>query len=178
MEAPVTLSPQIKLSAMTGQSPATLSSLQTFYMKFVLPIIWISAFATGTVALFVSPDPNPDAAFVKWLFPAFTVVGTVFLWRTCMRLKRVRMDDRALYISNYSTEIVVPLRDIAEVTENRWINIHPVTVKFHRATEFGSQIVFMPKARWFGFWSSHPVVGQIRDAVSRAAGGGYGKPLN
>jgi len=80
------------------------------------------------------------------------------------------MDDKALYISNYSTEIVVPLNNVAGVTENVLINIHPITILFRSETEFGSQIVFMPESRWFGFWSSHPVVGEIQNAVARAGG--------
>jgi hypothetical protein len=87
-----------------------------------------------------------------------------------MRLKRVRIDDKVLYVSNYVTEIAVPLVNVAEVRENRWVNIHAITIQFHSATEFGSRIVFMPKARWFGFWSSHPVVAEIRAAVNRATG--------
>ena len=30
------------------------------------------------------------------------------------------------------------------------------------STEFGDRIVFMPKIRWFAFFSSHPVVGELR----------------
>jgi hypothetical protein len=41
-----------------------------------------------------------------------------------------------------------------------------------RETDFGSQIVFMPKVRWFAFFSSHPVVADIRNAVARAGGNG------
>jgi hypothetical protein len=52
------------------------------------------------------------------------------------------------------------------------INIHPVTIVFRSETAFGSQIVFMPESRWFGFWSSHPVVEEIQNAVARAVGGG------
>jgi hypothetical protein len=85
------------------------------------------------------------------------------------------MDDRALYISNYVREIVVPLANVAEVSENRWINIHPVTLAFYTDTELGSRIVFMPKVRWFAFWSSHPVVEDIRRAVARATGRGPGE---
>jgi hypothetical protein len=163
--------PQMESPA-AAQIVYTLSSLQTFYMKFVFPIVWIGLFTAGTVTLLAASNLDPDAAFLKWLFPAVTVVGAVFLWWACMRLKRVRMDDHALYISNYVSEIVVPLRDVAEVTENRWINIHPVTIKFRRETDFGSQIVFMPKVRWFAFFSSHPVVADIRNAVARAVGNG------
>lgn len=156
--------------------PRTLSSAQTVLMKTVFPILWIGAFTAATISLFLSPeswhgsDGGPPDGGLKWFFLIITIVGTVFIWRTGVRLKRVRMDEKALYISNFSNEIMVPLVNVAEVTENRWINIHPVTIHFHADTEFGSRITFMPKARWFAFWSSHPVVQEIRLAAGRATG--------
>jgi hypothetical protein len=156
--------------------PRTLSSSQTSIMKFLFPIIWIGGFAGGTAWLFLSPDSlqtgqdGPPDPSMKWLFLVATIVGTIFIWWGCVRLKRVRMDDKALYISNYSREAIVPFANVAGVTENRWINIHPVTIQFHADTDFGSQVTFMPKTRWFAFWSSHPVVEEIRLAVSRATG--------
>ena len=157
-------------------SPRTLSSAQTFLMKVLFPPLWIGGFAIATAIFFLIPGlvhdagggpPDPDS---KWFFLFATIAGTAFIWWLCIPLKRVRMDDRALYISNYSTEIAVPLRNVARVSENRWINIHPITIEFHAETEFGPRIVFMPKARWFAFWSSHPVVQEIRTAVDRATG--------
>lgn len=145
-------------------------------MKIIFPPLWIGGFALGTVALFLSPASWHDAnggpldPDTKWFFLLATLVGGGFIWWSCIRLKRVRMDDRALYISNYSTEISVPLVNVAQVSENRWVNIHPVTIQFHAVTEFGSQVVFMPKTRWFAFWSSHPVVEEIRAAVQGATG--------
>jgi hypothetical protein len=170
----VTFGPKAESPAPT-EIAYTLSSLQTIYMKFVFPTVWIGGFATGSIFLLLTPGLDPNAAFLKVLFPIATVIGALFIWWTCMRLKRVRMDSRSLYISNYRTEIVVPLREVAEVTENVWLNIHPVTVKFLHETEFGSKVVFIPTQRWFAFWSSHPVVDKIRDAVARAGGGNYGR---
>lgn len=133
----------------TPEALKTLSSMQTFLMKIVFPTVWISGFAIGTLSLFLSSDPDPSTAFLKWQFLFFTVAGTCFIWWSCMRLKRVRMDDTALYVSNYRTEITVPFSNVAKVTENRWMNIHPVTIKLYSDTEFGRQFVFMPKTRWF-----------------------------
>ena len=162
-------------------SPRLLSSRQTFIMKVLFPILWIGGFAAATLSLFLSPDSWHGAegggadAETKWTFLAVTIAGSFFIWWTCVRLKRIRMDDRALYISNYLREIVVPLGNVAEVTENRWINIHPVTLVLHTETEYGSRVVFMPKVRWFAFWSSHPVVEEVRKAVARATGRGPGE---
>jgi hypothetical protein len=156
--------------------PRTLSSAQTFFMKIVFPILWIGGFGIGTAAVFLLPhsasgsDGGPSDASDKWFFAVAQIVGTVFLWWLCVPLKRVRIDDKALYISNYSREIIVPLANVADVSENRWINIDPVTIQFHSETEFGSHITFMPRIRWFGAWSSHPVVDEIQQAVNRATG--------
>ena len=152
----------------------TLSSNQTFYLKCVLPIFWVGLFSTGTLGLFLSPESwkgangDPAPVWLKWLFLSFTLFGAALAWWFCVRIKRVRMDDRSLYISNYFREVVVPLADVAEVTENLWTNFHPVTVRFRLDTPFGSSITFVPKLRLFHFWSSHPVVEEIRAAVRRA----------
>jgi hypothetical protein len=158
----------------------TLSSAQTFVMKFILPPLWITGFGLGTLALFMPGDgfhdntgapPPPE---MKWTLLGAWLLGSAFIYWSCVRLKRVRMDDDALYISNYQKEIRVLLRDVAAISENRWLNIHPVTIELSRPTEFGDRIVFMPKVRWFGFWSSHPVVAELREAARRAARGERG----
>jgi hypothetical protein len=156
--------------------PRTISSAQTYLMKVIFPVLWIGTFATVTVLLFsggggfTDEAGNPPDPSLKWTLLFATLVGGAFIYWTCIRLKRVAVDAQTLYISNYQQEIVVPLRDVEDVTENRWINIHPVTIRFHRDTEFGTSIVFMPKVRWFAFFSSHPIVAELRAAAARSRG--------
>jgi hypothetical protein len=143
----------------------TLSSAQTFWMEFVFPTIWISMFGLGTFAMFLGAfrgthNTAPPEA-MKWSFLAAWIVGTAFIYWGCARLKRVRINESAIYVSNYRKEIRIPFDDIAHVTENRWINIHPVTVHFRSATAFGDRIVFIPKIRMFS-WRFHLVVGELR----------------
>jgi hypothetical protein len=154
-----------------------LSSAQTFFMKFVFPVIWIGGFSFGTLSLFLvgaqfqnnrGQQPPPE---MKWLFLVATAMGTAFIYWTCMRLKRVDMDAQNLYISNYLTDETVPLENVETVTENRWINIHPVTIRFREPTQFGERIVFMPKIRWAPSWYSHPVVQEILEAIKLAETG-------
>jgi len=154
----------------------TISSALTYAVKVVFPVVWIGIFAVATLLLFSSAggatraggDSPPSE--MKWAFLLVTLVGSAFVCWSCVRLKRVELDDAALYISNYQKVIVVPLRDIQDVTENRWINSHPVTIHFHRDTDFGASIVFMPTVRWFAFFSSHPIVAELRTAAARARG--------
>lgn len=146
-----------------------LSSAQTFIMKFVFPAIWISGFGAGTLALWIGAmhgrSGSQPPAEMKWLFLCGWLAGSAFILWFCARLKRVRLDGAILHISNYRREIAVPLTSVDRVTENRWINIHPVTIHFRRTTEFGDAITFMPTARPFGFWSAHPVVAELEQAV-------------
>jgi hypothetical protein len=143
-------------------------------MKFVLPVIWIGGFGFGTATLFRAGDRfghRPPPPEMRWVFLVGLLVGSIVVYWWGVRLMRVAMTDGELRISNYRREIVVPLSDVDEVTENRWINVHPVTVQFVRRTDFGHRIVFMPKVRPFALFSSHPIVAQLRAASENAKRG-------
>ena len=144
----------------------TLSSSQTFWMKFVFPTIWISGFGLGTLALFLEVLRGADNTLpppeMKWMFLVGWIAGTSFIFWACARLKRVRVEESAILVSNYLKEIRIPFDAIAAVTENRWLNIYLVTIHFRSATEFGDRIIFMPRTRIFGL-RSHPVVAELRE---------------
>ena len=145
--------------------PRTISSAQTFIMKVVFPILWISGFGFGTASLWLNfmhgQNGAPPPGAMKFMFLIMWLAGAAFIIWSCARLKRVRVDDKHIYVSNYRREISIPLSYIADVTEIRWINIHPVTVHFRKDTEFGRSITFMPTIRYFALWSSHPVVAEL-----------------
>jgi|HubBroStandDraft_6_1064221.scaffolds.fasta_scaffold07786_7 hypothetical protein len=82
-----------------------------------------------------------------------------------LQLKRVRMDDEALYISNYFREIRVPLGNMEHVSEFLGLRQgNRVTITLRDDTPFGRKIVFLP------FSSSRrgkvdPVVGELRARI-------------
>jgi len=116
-------------------------------------------------------NPGASDASAKWIFLFACLSGTAFIYWSCMRLKAVSVDDNYLYVSNYMREISIPLSEVSDVTENVWLNIHPVTIHLKSPSEFGDKIVFMPTVRFFAFFSSHPVVSELkRLARSRGAG--------
>jgi hypothetical protein len=141
-------------------------------MKVVFPALWIAGFGMGTMVLWLGSFQGKNGVAppteMKWAFLAAWIAGTAFIWWTCAPLKRVRVDDKSIYLSNYLTEVCVPLAAIEDISENRWISSHPITVKFRYDTGFGDRITFMPKVRLFGLWSSHPVVGELHQLASRA----------
>jgi hypothetical protein len=147
-------------------STKLLSSKLTFLTKFVFPALWIGLFGLGTLELWAGKmtgkDGTPPPVEIKFLFLTMWSVGSVFIWWTCMRLKQVRVGDQSIYISNYLKEISIPIGMITDVRENRWINIHPVTIHFRGDTEFGQKITFMPERRFIAPWKRHPVVDELR----------------
>src|SRR5882762_10333658 len=151
----------------------TLSSAQTVLMKLVFPPLWIGGFAIATTTLFLAPTALVDSSGapadpgMKWTFLLLTVFGTAFIWWSCIRLKRVRLDDRMLYVSNYSREIAVPLVSVAEVKENRWLNIHPVTIELPRDRVW---VAYCFHAEGSVVWSLVVSSGRRRDSHCSIAG--------
>ena len=99
-------------------------------------------------------------------------VGVPGVW-CATRLKRVRADDRALYVSNLCSEISIPLTEVNEVTDGRFFLFYlspaTVTIQLSHPSLFGSTIVFIPRFRlyWRGL---HPVARELKELVERARG--------
>jgi hypothetical protein len=139
----------------------TLSSPWTFWAKFLFPAIWISAFGFGTIVLwsggFVDRNNAMPPPRMKFVFLGVWILGTTFILWANAGLKRVRMDERQVYVSNYVQEIHIPFSAITDVKQNRWLNSRPITIYFRDATEFGDQATFIPKWR-IQFWRIDPIV--------------------
>lgn len=131
-------------------------------MKVIFPLLWIPLFGFGTLTMFTGGFQGADAS-PKWMFLFGWIAGSVFIYWSCVRLKEVSADENFLYVSNYLKEVSIPLSEIYDVTENVWLNIHPVTIHLKSPSEFGAKIVFMPKVRVFAFFSSHPVVDELKE---------------
>ncbi len=145
-----------------------LSSLWTFWMKFVFPPLWLGGFAAGTVAMFVAPERfrgGPPPLAVRLCFVAFLCYAAVWLWSRCLTLKRVRTDGGSLYVSNYFREEAIPFGDVGEVGETRWSSPRLAMLHFRRATAFGWDVVFLLPGGWLPPWRTHPVVEDLRRAI-------------
>jgi hypothetical protein len=142
----------------------TLSSAWTFGAKFLFPAIWISAF--GYVTVLWSGGPSQ----MKFVFLVVWIAGTTSILWANAGLKRVRMDERQLYVSNYVQEIHIPFSAITDVKQNRWLNSRPITIYFRDATEFGDKAKFIPKWR-IQFWRIDPVVNELKQLAGLVAPG-------
>jgi hypothetical protein len=134
----------------------TMSSAWTFCYKFIAPALWVAAIAVASVWTFTNVRVEVALAVV-W------AVAGVALLRVCVPLKRVSLEDDALLVSNFRTEWRISYALIAEVTQNRWIKLRPITIRLTRDVGCGEQIVFMPyvRMRW-RFLQEDPEVDELR----------------
>jgi len=149
-----------------------LSSRMTFVTKVVFPILWSGGFGLATLYLFthsVDATGKPIPVWMKWQFLIMWVVFSLLLLWLCGPLKRVLRDETSLYISNYLTEVAVPLSHIARVRENRWCHVggkQPIIVDFQAPTVLGQRIIFIPtgKAPFSWPWKPkpHPVAAELQ----------------
>ena len=74
------------------------------------------------------------------------------------------LDDEyaQLEVSNYLKSEVIPCSRIAQVRQNRKLNIQPVWVFFAASTRFGDRIAFIPRFGEASLFEDHPVVDVLR----------------
>ena len=136
----------------------SLSSISTFFFKFIFPAIWIGSLGIGVIKSLLS-EPQEKG---NWFILAFLFVFIIFYWNL-FRIKSVEIDNRYLYVSNYIKTIRVPFSQIEDVTE-LFLNPRPIRITFKKVTEFGIEIVFVPYVDFQGWFSgSHPAVAKLRE---------------
>lgn len=103
-------------------------------------------------------------------YQSFMIIFAVIaVYKTIGRLKRVSHDDNMLYISNFREEIRVPLRDVVNISEQRWnMGVHTVTIEFSKQTDFGDKIIFIPALKFYELYRSHRIVNDLRSLVAEA----------
>jgi hypothetical protein len=99
------------------------------------------------------------------MFPLGIFFGWLFWCH--FRLKRVCIDKKTIFVSNYLKEIQVPLVKIENINSGLLSRPRLITVKFINKTLFGSSIVFAPPSGFFDF-DHYPIEAEIRDAIGKA----------
>jgi hypothetical protein len=152
----------------------TVSSSLTLPTKVMLPVLWVGFFVLLPILVLTGElvwEPGDAVSGMQILFFILGgVTSGVFLLRFGLRLKRVQMDARSLYVSNFLREAVIPLREVRYVKESGWGSIRPVTISLVGDSEFGRTIVLLPKLMNLLPFSHHPVVAELRVAVDHALG--------
>ncbi|MFK8031000.1 MAG: hypothetical protein AB8G18_12265 [Gammaproteobacteria bacterium] len=89
------------------------------------------------------------------------IVGSSLLYLGLVRLKKVQLKCNELIVSNFRTEIRIPLSEIDKATGSKLVSPELVWIHLKNPTPFGSKIQFMATLRFPGGFSRHPVVDRI-----------------
>lgn len=151
----------------------TLSSPLTFFWKFAATPLLAGGYVWAMAAKWSDGWKHRDGTPVSGgeIAIAIFCLAATFAWLVFLsaRLKRVEVDDRTLYISNYVTEIRVPLSEVIEVAESGTARWFLLGIDLRNPTAFGQHIDFRPRLRFY--WSGlHPVALGLKGLVERARG--------
>lgn len=96
------------------------------------------------------------------------VAGVIF---AAKKLKRVAVEDGYLYVSNYFTEVRIPLSEVVRVREYAGTGAAKeyttLIIDLQNPCAFGKRIVFLPKPRLY--WSGiHAVVRELQGLCDQA----------
>lgn len=141
-----------------------LSSKQTFFLKIILPIIFAAMLMTVFAGIIFS-SKKVELLPLIILFPLIGLFGIFSMYLTVMRYKKVSVDYEFLYVSNYRKEIKIPVSNIADVTEIKWVRTRPITIHFKNDSEFGRKIVFMPKFNGFRMFADNPIIAELKESA-------------
>src|SRR5579871_5508574 len=117
-----------------------ISSSLTFLYKAVIPAIWSLAWPIAVLVVWSNDSATSGGDFV-WAAAAFVwspvwIAGIIFMYWRLAPLKRVWIDERSVYVSNFLREDAVPFGAIVEVSERRILSPSMATIRFQSPTAF------------------------------------------
>ena len=138
-----------------------ISSGWTMLFKVVVPLTLAAISIVLVLGLFAYSSKPPGDAVVGTLL---TLGATVFFCWWGARLKRVSVDDRNLYVSNWIKEVSIPLCEIDSVDDLQ--GGCRVIVRLKVRSEFGRTILFW--ATWKPIlFRTHPIVEELRQLINQ-----------
>ena len=150
-----------------------LSSRTTILWSYALPILLVVGLSCALLMCWLGKIRDNDGKHlpvevlcVFTLMWALTVLGLV---RSVGFLKRVEADDDALYVSNYTTEVRIPLSQVTEVRESGGAKgLTRVSIALRNPSAFGQSIEFLPRLSrcWAGMG---PAIWELQTLCSQAS---------
>jgi hypothetical protein len=150
-----------------------LSSQTTILWSYVLPTLLIVGLFFALLMCWLGKitgkDGEPLSLEVLCVFTLMWALVIVGLVRALGFLKRVEVDDDALYVSNYTTEVRIPLSEVTVVRESGGgKSLTRVSIGFANPSAFGESIEFLPRLGrcWAGMG---PAIRELQALCSQAS---------
>jgi hypothetical protein len=150
-----------------------LSSRTTILWSYVLPILLVVGLSGALLMCWLGKIRGKDGERLSveglCVFTLMWTLVMVGLVRALGFLKRVEVDDDALYISNYTTEHRLPLSEVFAVHASGGSKgLTRVSISFRNPSAFGQSIAFLPRLRqcWAGM---DPAIRELQDLCEQAS---------
>jgi hypothetical protein len=146
--------------------PRQISSHLSFFHKFILPGLFVlGVINTGTMYLggWFASSEGLSAGMMLLINSAFLAYVLLFFWP----IKKILIDDRNLYITDWRTDATIPLTEIDRVSEFVFSEPRRVTIHLRNPSVFGRKIAFLATYRAFSFFRSHPIVSELNELAGR-----------
>jgi len=122
-----------------------LSSKLTFFMKWVVPVVWTVGIAVFVGIALATHAWGKDPAMLMTpviMLLAGTIMYKVLIWNLA---DEVRDGGNVLIVRKRSIEERVPLSEIINIGITQFTNPQRLTLRLRTPGKFGDEIVFMPK---------------------------------
>jgi len=151
----------------------TISSSLTYLYKVLFVGFWIGGFTIVTTLMYVAPDmfDGDDVRATRQAFLIATIVGSTFIYWAIARLKTVAILGSSLIVSDHRRKVSVHVSNIERVSGSVLVQPELAWLHFKQPTEFGTKVIFMPKTRFFGGFTPHPIVRELNELVKSAERG-------
>jgi hypothetical protein len=117
-----------------------ISARNTFFYKIVLPAFLFTCTVVVPPVVYLADKQNNGVAAV--FTGIFLLISALLIFVMTKGSKKLSIDNRFLYVSNYSKEIAVPFSEIDKIL---WTgDARPTLIYFKNKTGFGKRINFYP----------------------------------
>ena len=130
-------------STKSGAKRKLSSPVATVTFKFFLPAMLLVSLVASAIEEYSSGADGMSLGML-WPFFMFILPWMIFIFWLGLSIKSVAIDDSALYVSNYFKEVRIPLAEMGEIREARWMRPNLVTVVLKSSCKFGDKIRFVP----------------------------------
>lgn len=141
-----------KSPTMSNNKVVNVSSRWTVIVKYFVPTLWISFFGALALGFFKMDEEwifGYPATQFKIGFVLFLLTGVLFFYWAFMGLKRVEVDDRFLYVTNYRKAFRYPFHNVDKIEKNSFLIFNSYTVFLKEGGSFGDKFTFIAGRKGF-----------------------------
>lgn len=144
------------------------SSNLTLFLRFFIPTFWIVFFGAFTVLIFsydleyVAQIPITTFRIIAVLF---MLSGIALFYFTLFQLKRVEMDDKFAFVTDYFKHVRYPYHNIEKIEESKFAFLKVATIHLKTPGSFGKTVRFVASGKKYKeFWEKHPDLSSLRES--------------